>query len=204
MEWKKNINANLGITIILITSVLFVLIDFYLVGSQLDGYPFNDFSKKTEIKVDYNEPSDANVSDSYISTTSINVLLGSRESYADVIVINGNLHVTFNDTNLDVIIPGEQIKYLYLDYYQYSDLNVIFALTQSGHIYVNEFNLVNSDILVFNNFKKLDYENVKDIRLVTNENYGTEDEFGVIDNKKAYLYAFINGELIKVDNQYSM
>ena len=47
MEWKKNINTNLGITIILVFSALFVIIDFYVIGAYMDGYPFNELSGNT-------------------------------------------------------------------------------------------------------------------------------------------------------------
>lgn len=47
MEWKKNINTNLGITIILVFAALFTIVDFYIVGSELDGYPFNELSGNT-------------------------------------------------------------------------------------------------------------------------------------------------------------
>lgn len=47
MEWKKNVNTNLGITLILIFAALFTIIDFYVIGSHIDGYPFNDISGNT-------------------------------------------------------------------------------------------------------------------------------------------------------------
>ena len=51
MEWKKNINTNLGITIILVFAALFTIIDFYVVCSHIDGYPFGDINSKTVSKV---------------------------------------------------------------------------------------------------------------------------------------------------------
>lgn len=47
MEWKKNVNTNLGITIILVFAALFVIIDFYVICSHIDGYPFNELSGNT-------------------------------------------------------------------------------------------------------------------------------------------------------------
>lgn len=47
MEWKKNINTNLGITIILMFAAIFTIVDFYVVCSHIDGYPFNDISGNT-------------------------------------------------------------------------------------------------------------------------------------------------------------
>ena len=44
MEWKQKVDTNLGITIILVFAALFTIIDFYVVGAHIDGYPFNDFS----------------------------------------------------------------------------------------------------------------------------------------------------------------
>lgn len=50
MEWKKNIDTNLGITIILVIAAIFTIVDFYVVGAHIDGYPFDEFSKNTEGK----------------------------------------------------------------------------------------------------------------------------------------------------------
>ncbi len=50
MEWKKNIDTNLGITIILVFAALFTIVDFYVIGSELDGYPFNDLSDEVVIE----------------------------------------------------------------------------------------------------------------------------------------------------------
>lgn len=47
MEWKKNINTNLGITIILVFAALFTIIDFYAISAEIEGYPFNELSGKT-------------------------------------------------------------------------------------------------------------------------------------------------------------
>lgn len=44
MEWKKNINTNLGITIILVFAALFTIIDFYAISAEIEGYPFNELS----------------------------------------------------------------------------------------------------------------------------------------------------------------
>lgn len=50
MEWKQKVDTNLGITVILVFAALFTIIDFYVVGAHLDGYPFNDFSSSEEGK----------------------------------------------------------------------------------------------------------------------------------------------------------
>lgn len=44
MEWKKDVNTNLGITIILVFAALFTIVDFYVIGAHMDGYPFNDIN----------------------------------------------------------------------------------------------------------------------------------------------------------------
>lgn len=208
---SRKINTNLGITIILVFSALFVIIDFYLVGVQLDGYPFDIYDKKNISDNSINDNSSTiiknnipDVEESYITTTSVNVLLQNRDSLANVVVSDGILRVIFNGVNRDFTIPDEMIKCIYLDYFQSSDTNVIFVLTESGHIYVNEFTVFGSDIEVFNNFKMLNYLNVKELKLVDNENFGNVDELGIPDDKMSYLYALIDGDLIKVDNQYKM
>ncbi len=47
MEWKREVNTNLGITIILVFAALFTIVDFYVVCSHIDGYPFNELSGNT-------------------------------------------------------------------------------------------------------------------------------------------------------------
>lgn len=47
MEWKKKVDTNLGITVILMFAAIFTIIDFYVVCSHIDGYPFNDVSGNT-------------------------------------------------------------------------------------------------------------------------------------------------------------
>ena len=54
MDLNKKVDTNLGITVILIFSALLVIIDFYYICSQLDGYPFNDVTDESFI-VDYSE-----------------------------------------------------------------------------------------------------------------------------------------------------
>ena len=57
MEWKKNVNTNLGITIILVFAALFTIIDFYVIGAYMDGYPFNDLNGNTSSsKINNNNP----------------------------------------------------------------------------------------------------------------------------------------------------
>lgn len=44
MNLKKNVNTNLGITIILVFAAIFTIVSFYIVGAYMDGYPFNELS----------------------------------------------------------------------------------------------------------------------------------------------------------------
>ena len=101
-------------------------------------------------------------------------------------------------------IEGERIKYLHCDYYQSEATNVIFYLTESGNVYVNEFLALGTSIDRMGIFNKMNYSNVKDLVIVDNENYGKEidDISHKIDYKKYYVYALIDGEMVKADNQY--
>lgn len=211
MEWKRRVNTNLCITIILMFAAIFTIIDFYIVGSQLDGYPFNDVSgsivnnKNVNLNIDITDKNDLNKEGkSYISTTSVEVMHGSRDRIVSVLVVDGKLNVIIDNEVKEFEISGEKIKYIYRDYYQSSDTNVIFVLTESGNIYFNEFSVNDSDINLFNNFIKMNYSNVSELVLVDNSNYGNIDEAGFTDNKKTYIYALIDGDLVKIDNQYAM
>lgn len=203
MQLKDKIDTNLGITIILVFAALATVVSFIIVGNELDGYPFS-ISCGSVTNGIVNEEKESSSDVSYIRTTSIQVLVGDRESFANVDVSNGNLVVNLGNETKDFIISGETVKYIYSDYYQYSDLNVIFVLTESGNVYVNEFYVYDSNIDVFANFVKMNYSNVFELKLVDNENYGVTNEVGMIDNKKTYVYAVMDGSLVKLDNQYSM
>ena len=37
-----------------------------------------------------------------------------------------------------------------------------------------------------------------------NEDYLTEKEVGIIDNKEFYIYALIDNDLVKISNQYDI
>ena len=91
-------------------------------------------------------------------------------------------------------IEGERIKYLHYDYYQSGATNVIFYLTESGNVYVNEFLALGTSIDRMGIFNKMNYSNVKDLVIVDNENYGKEidDISHKIDYKKYYVYALID------------
>lgn len=143
----------------------------------------------------------------YVHTKTANVLLNRMPYYAEVSIDNGSVAVKEKGNGAArkriFSIKGEKIKYLHYDYYQSSDTNVIFYLTESGNLYVNEFTCDNELTLdIINNFKKLDYSNVKELVKQKNENYLKEDEAGMADYKEFYIYALVGDKLVKVSNQY--
>ena len=44
MDTNAKVYINLEITVILVLAAILVIIDFYYIGSQLDGYPFDDIT----------------------------------------------------------------------------------------------------------------------------------------------------------------
>lgn len=216
---KKIVNTNLGILLICLFSSIFTMADFLIIDHVLDKY--FDYSKcecskcgDNNLKLDDNKDNTPVVDDdnkdddednSYVRTTNIQVRVGDRETLANVEVTAGELKVTVNSEVKNFSIDNEIIKYVYVDYYQSSNTNVIFALTESGNVYVNHFGVYTSDIDVFNNFEKMDYMNVSELKIVPNSNYGIADPTsGIVDNKKSYIYAQIGAELIKLDYQYKI
>lgn len=208
MKLRKNVDTNLSITIILVFASLFIIIDFILIGNELDGYPFGIAVSDSVIEEESdNVGSDviSNEGESYIRTTSVDVIYGNRDTTVNVSIVDGELNI-INDTEIkEVIIGDEKIKCIHYDYYQSSDTNVLFILTEAGNVYVNEFYVQDSDINIFNNFVKINYTNVSEFVLVNNPDYGTIGEVdGIVDNKQAYVYALIDDSLVKLDNQYAM
>ena len=213
---RKVVNTNLGILLICLFSSLFTLIDFIVIDRALDKYVDCSKCTKCEVKesgtISGNTDNTPVVEDkktdddnSYVRTTNIKVRLGDRETLADVEVVDGGLKVTVNSDVKNFAIDNEKIKYIHIDYYQYSNTNVIFVLTENGNVYVNHFGVYTSDINVFNEFEKMDYANVNELKIVPNSNYGVADATsGVVDNKAYYIYAQIGEELIKLGYQYQV
>ena len=210
MWWvmNKKVNTNVGITIFLMVSTILVITDFIVIGYELYSRGYRNNVQSIENNDNNTDIIDIDVSDnddiSFVRTTNVKVRVGSRDSFANVVISGGNLVVTLEGNAQSFTLNGEKAKYVYCDYYQYSDSNVIFVLTESGNVYVNEFRVAGSDISIFNDFSKTNYSNVSELKLVDNDNYGMVDEFGFSDNKKTYVYALVDGELIKLDNQYAM
>lgn len=237
MEWKREVNTNLGITIILMFAAIFTIIDFYVVCSHIDGYPFNDVSGNTinnsnndntvvedkEVVEENNDNSenhyvisddisydsiytDKNVfdSDMNIRTVKDQVFLGDGY-YGFLSVDDGKLNmfinrylfkneITYRDTNFETVylshsFDGEKVKYIYYDYFQPSGDVVIWALTDTGNVYLNNFKrFYSGDIFntyFFDSFEKK-FTNVVDLRIVENghgmELNGNGTELALVGN----------------------
>ena len=221
-------NKNLIILLAFIVFILVVLIVCSIAGT------FNFESDADENNNDKNITNNSNIdseenlnnnleSATYINTIKERIKLNNNHDYyeyIDLSIENGNLIAktskyirtsngeefdeTYTSTEKTFSINGEKIKFLHYDYYQSGLTNVIFILTENGNLYVNEFIAFNQTIEVMNNFKNMNYSNVEALVKQSNENYGNQDEYGIIDYKEYYIYALINNELIKIDNQYAV
>lgn len=239
MEWKKNINTNLGITIILVFAALFTIIDFYAISAEIDGYPFNELSG-TNVNSDYDTVvedkevieennseshyvisdeisydsiyTDKNVfdSDMNIRTVKDQVFLGGGY-FGFLSVDDGKLNmsinrysfkneITYRDTSFDTAylshsFDGEKVKYIYYDYFQPSGDVVIWAITDAGNVYLNNFKCFYSgdvfDTKFFDSFEKK-YSNVSDLRIVEN-GHGME-----LNGNGTELAIVVNGEVIEI------
>lgn len=242
MEWKKKVDTNLGITIILVFAALFTIVDFYIVGSELDGYPFNELSNNVvdnssvnddtvvedkEVVEENNSEShyvisddisydsiymDKNVfdSDMNIRTVKDQVFLGGGY-YGFLSVDDDKLNmsinrysfkneITYRDTSFDTAylshsFDGEKVKYIYYDYFKPSGDVVIWAITDAGNVYLNNFKCFYSgdvfDTKFFDSFEKK-YSNVSDLRIVENGR-GME-----LNGNGTELAIIVNGEVIEI------
>ena len=102
MEWKKNIDTNLGITIILVFAALFTIIDFYIVGSELDGYPFNDLSDEVVIEDKDTVVEDDNKGDVLLSNEEA-LTIGNElyEKVGKIYINHGGLVETYNSDGVN-------------------------------------------------------------------------------------------------------
>ena len=145
MEWKKNINTNLGITIILVFAALFIIIDFYAISAEIEGYPFNELSGNT-----VNSTDDTVVEDKVFVEENNDVAndntVTQYDNFRDFSCIekNENYCLFKNEDNLKVEIEADSIlnytvvingnKFAPLfDYYSYlDDIQVLY----DGYVYV--------------------------------------------------------------------
>ena len=84
--------------------------------------------------------------------------------------------ITYRDTSFETVylshsFEGEKVKYIYYDYFQPSGDVVIWALTDTGNVYINNFKRFYSgdvfDTRFFDVFEKK-FTNVADLRIVEN------------------------------------
>ena len=132
---------------------------------------------------------DNNVLDSDMNIRTVkNQIVLTGEYYGSLSVDNGQLNMSINryffdpenrityiDTSFETIylshsFEGENVKYIYHDYFMPSADHVIWILTDAGNVYFNTFNFYHSDFNTdfFDKFEKK-YSNVSDLRLVEKE-----------------------------------
>ena len=109
MEWKKNVNTNLGITIILVFSALLTVIGFYIVGAHLDGYPFNELNETIDNSNSVVEDKDNSfVDDENGSAVDVENSILVYDYYKENLVVDKEFKV--RSTNYNVYIDGKIIK----------------------------------------------------------------------------------------------
>ena len=113
MEWKKDIDTNLGITVFLVFAALFTIIDFYVVGSHIDGYPFNELSVGINNKI--LEDNDVVHEEDNIGDSSIDTETCSMDGYCllydkDNIKIEYNFNVENHGYNPELIFNGNKVS----------------------------------------------------------------------------------------------
>ena len=212
---EKNTILVLRIIIVLLIIAIIVIAVFKKINSNNKNNEINNTETGNNINEVYNNMKDEET----ITTTEAKVRLsvtGDYYEYVDLSIENGNIiaktskynrdnneqDTTYTSIEKTFTLDNEKVKYLHYDYYQSGQTNVIYLLTESGNVYVNEFTANNQTIDIINEFKKMNYSNVLELVKKKNENYGTENEVGIVDNRMYYIYARTNNELIKLDNQY--
>ena len=190
MEMKKNVDTNLGITIILVISALFVICDFIYIGNELGwdlGFKSRKNSNNVVEKIDvgtqiisddkdntqviedenrdmthYVISDDFSYADKYNDRTVLDSDMNIRtvkdqivltgDYYGSLSVDNGKLNlninryffdpenrITYIDTSFEPIylsysFEGENVKYIYHDYFMPSADHVIWVLTDAGNV----------------------------------------------------------------------
>ena len=108
--------------------------------------------------------------------------------------------ITYRDTSFDTAylshsFDGEKVKYIYYDYFKPSGDVVIWAITDAGNVYLNNFKCFYSgdvfDAKFFDSFEKK-YSNVSDLRIVENGR-GME-----LNGNGTVLAIVVNGEVIEI------
>lgn len=155
---------------------------------------------------------DNNVLDSDMNIRTVkNQIVLTGEYYGSLSVDNGKLNmyinryffdsenrITYIDTSFETIylshsFEGENVKYIYHDYFMPSGDHVIWVLTDAGNVYLNNFNFHHNDFNTdfFDKFEKK-YSNVTDLKLVDNVHINESGSESIIKD----IAAVINGETI--------
>ena len=143
-----------------------------------------------------------NVTDSYVDYLDVSIktgkLLGKISRYT---IDNGNevLDDSYKVEEKIFSIYGDVVKTLYYEYNEVLSKSVIYCLTKSGNIYIDEFYTADNTIEILDEFKRMDYIKVKKLVRVKNDNYGSLDQYDIVDDKEYILYALIDKELVKVE-----
>lgn len=190
-------------------------------SNKLENENFNNEAEDESLNIEETKTkviktTTASISLSYESSDSIE----HKEVFAEVSIENGNLSVTtrryiigkedrmidnsYTPINKIFSIDGEKIKVLHHNYYQPSNTNVIYYLTENGNIYVNKFSVCEDKIDIINNFEKMNYSNVSEIVMQVNDNYGQKLDpvIGIIDSRKHFIYAKVDEKLLYLEYQY--
>lgn len=106
---------------------------------------------------------------------SLSVDNGQLNMYINKYFFDPENRITYIDTSFETIylshsFEGENVKYIYHDYFMPSADHVIWVLTDAGNVYFNTFNFYHSGFNTdfFDKFEKK-YSNVSDLRLVEKE-----------------------------------
>ena len=252
MELKKEIDTNLGITIILMVSAVIILISMVIMGNELGwdfGYSTTKVDKPVEVeKIDVEKEildeitkdieedenknvdmthyvinddfsyedkyKDRNVLDSEMNIRTVkDLIILNGGHYGLLSVDNGNLNmyinkyffdsengITYKDISFETVslsysFEGENVEYVYCDYFMPSGDHVIWVLTDAGNVYLNNFKFLNGDFNTdfFDNFEKK-YSNVSDLRIIENIRKNVAGE----DYVSKDLAIVVNGEPIEI------
>jgi len=129
---------------------------------------------------------------------SLSVDNGKFNMYINRYFFDPENRITYIDTSFETIylshsFEGENVKYIYHDYFMPSGDHVIWVLTDAGNVYLNNFNFHHSDFNTdfFDKFEKK-YSNVTDLKLVDNVHINESGSESIIKD----IAVVINGETI--------
>ena len=207
MEQEKNKNVVIALLVVIIVILLALVILIATGTISLKSKEVTDNSgnqTNANTNTNDNNQTDSTNTNKYttksMSSAKFDIFWDGTEH--ELSVVDGKLVVEGNTYSIE----NERIKYFYFNRYQCGHGTVLYYLTENGNVYVTEMSANDNNLKIeaLNNFKKLNYSNVTDIVVISNDNYGKplDDVSGMTDNVKEYLYALINGETFKLDYQY--